>query len=297
MSRRPSSRPSSAERGFTLIELLVAASIGTLIMGTVVNTLLSTTRYRREIETRLETQQGLNAAVDTLTRDIRLAGACMPTVGDFVALEGSSRDVAGTPPTRHDTITVRIGVVDAAGGCIRTSVRAAAKQGTTVLDVETAAGFARDMRIYLAAPNGVGEFVTIEAANAFGTEPSTDSLQLRSPLGGDYDAVSGVFAVQERAYQIVVDPLTRVPTLQLAVDGGAFRAMVLGIDELDLGYTLRQNCPACAVVRLPANDAEWRLVNDVRVGLTARLRSPLTGQIYTVDEDVRVKPRNLLPPA
>ena len=297
MSRRPSSRPSSAERGFTLIELLVAASIGTLIMATVVNTLLSTTRYRREIETRLDTQQGLNAAVDALTRDIRLAGACMPTVGDFVALEGSRRDVDGTPPTRHDTITARIGLVDAAGGCIRTTVRAAAKEGTTVLDVENAAGFARDMRIYVAAPNGVGEFVTIEAANAFGTEPSTDSLQLRTALGRDYDAVSGVFAVQERAYQIVVNQLTGERTLQVAVDGGGPRPLALGIDELDLGYTLRQNCPDCTVVRLPANDAEWRLVNDVRVGLTARLRSPLTGQFYAVDEDIRVKPRNLLPPA
>ncbi|MGH7803545.1 MAG: PilW family protein, partial [Candidatus Binatia bacterium] len=170
MSRKRSSRPFSAERGFTLIELLVAASIGTLIMGTVVNTLLSTTRYRREIETRLETQQGLNAAIDALTRDIRLAGACMPTVGNFVALAGSSRIGVGTPPPSRDRITARIGLVDAAGGCIRTAVRAPAKAGTTVLDVEGATGFARDMRIYLVAPNGVGEFVTLDAANVSGTD-------------------------------------------------------------------------------------------------------------------------------
>jgi prepilin-type N-terminal cleavage/methylation domain-containing protein len=297
MSRRRSSRPFNAERGFTLIELLVGASIGTLIMGTVVNTLLSTTRYRREIETRLETQQGLNAAIDALTRDIRLAGACMPTVGEFVALEGENQNV-GEPPRRRDTITARIGLVDAAGGCIRTTVRAAAKEGTTVLEVESAAGFTRAMRIYVAAPDGVGQFVTIDTVNSFGTEPSTDSLQLRDPLDRDYDAVSGVFAVQERAYQIVVDRLTGgVPMLELAVDDGEPRPMALGIDELDLNYTLRQNCPSCIIMPRPSSDAEWRLVNDVRVGLTARLQSPLTGRFYTVEEEIRVKPRNLLPPA
>jgi type II secretory pathway pseudopilin PulG len=295
MSRKRSSHPSNAELGFTLIELLVAASIGTLIMGTVVNTLLSTTRYRREIETRLETHQGLNAAIDALTRDIRLAGACMPTVGDFVALESANGTGAGTPPPNRDMITARIGIVDAAGGCIRTTVRSPAKAGATVLDVEGATGFARNMRIYLAAPNGVGEFVTLAAANVSGTDPSTDTLQLRDPLGADYDAVSGVFAVQERAYQIA-EAFGVPPSLRLAIDGGEFRPMALGIYELDLEFTLRQNCPKCEIVPPPTTDEQWRLVTDVRIDLAARLKSPLTGQIYTVEEGIRVKPRNLLPP-
>ena len=296
MSRRRSSPPFSAEHGFTLIELLVAASIGTLIMGTVVNMLLSTTRYRREIETRLEVHQGLTAAIDTLTRDIRLAGACMPTTGRFIPLEGLDAVGTGEPAPNHDRITSRVGIVDSAGGCIRTGLREAELAGTTELRVASSTGFAPGMMIYVLG-TATSEYAKIRAIQDFADEPSTDTLELDRPLTQPYPTGSGVYALEERRYEIWVDPLTGSSTLRLAIDEGQARAIALGIRSIDVQYRLRENCPACTVVPLPADDAQWRRVTDVVIDVSASLRSPLTGNLYSVSEKIRVKPRNLVPSA
>jgi len=70
------------ECGFTLIELLIAMSIGTLVMATVTNVFISQKRAYHAQEQVNEMQQNVRAALDLMTRDIKMAGYD-PTGGAF----------------------------------------------------------------------------------------------------------------------------------------------------------------------------------------------------------------------
>lgn len=275
-------RAPAKDGGFTLVELLVAMTIAALVMGVFVKLLLSTTRYRREVEARLETQQGLKAAIDALSRDLRLAGACLPTVNAFLAIRGTD---SGT----RDQVGVHIGEL-ANGACVNPTVTATVSAGTTSVPVASTAGLRAGQLVYLVHPDRSGVFRTIESVDAGG-----NTLVLDSGVDQDYPVPSGVWAMQRRDYAIALDLRGR-PRLELGIHGGAAQPMALGIRDLDVTYRLRQNCPACTVVAVPADTAQWRLVTDVMINLTASSASALVpGTDYTVSETIRVKPRNLRP--
>src|SRR4029077_21024176 len=87
-----------------------------------------------------------------------------------------------------------------------------------------------------------------------------------SGLAQPYPVGSGVYAVDERIYAIDVnqDP----PLLMLTVNRGAPQAFAAGVRDLQVDYVLNRNCPTCDQVDLPANTAEWWLVNAVEVTAT-----------------------------
>jgi len=268
-------------RGFTLIELLVAMTISSIVMGVFVKLMLSTTRYRREVEARLETHQGLKAAIDALTRDLRLAGSCMPAGNDFLAISGVDSQTT-------DQIGVHIGELFE-GGCVNSTVTATVAAGTTQIFVANAVGFRAGQRVYLIHPDTFGEFQTVRSVDA-----GNNSLVISPGVARDYPVPTGVWAMQQRDYSIM--SILGPPRLMLGIDGARPQPMALGISRLDVRYRLRENCPPCTEVALPADAAEWRLVTDVLIDLTARSASPVApGTFYTITEQIRVKPRNLLP--
>jgi type II secretory pathway pseudopilin PulG len=64
------------QSGFTFVELLVATLLMTGVGAVLVNSFRIEMRNRADAEVTAETYQGLIAALDSLTRDVRLAGAC-----------------------------------------------------------------------------------------------------------------------------------------------------------------------------------------------------------------------------
>src|SRR5262249_57311605 len=90
-----------------------------------------------------------------------------------------------------------------------------------------------------------------------------------------------------------------LPVLTLGVNGAAPVPFAFGIENLTLQYQLARNCDTaagCDVVDVPANDAEFALVNQIYITLTARSRTVGSdGQYYRVSRTVTAKPRNLLP--
>ncbi len=60
--------------GFTLVEVLVAMAIGAIVMTSVVTSFLSQQRTYRLQDELLGMQQNLRAAMDIMTREIRMAG-------------------------------------------------------------------------------------------------------------------------------------------------------------------------------------------------------------------------------
>ena len=103
---------------------------------------------------RVEQDQAIRASLDNVTRDLRLAGACLPVTGGFIAL-------AGTDGPGPDTVTARAGIVRDDLSCVVTALAALAANGTTTLPVTSEAGFVPDMLVYLRHPGGNGQFTFV----------------------------------------------------------------------------------------------------------------------------------------
>src|SRR5690348_12228591 len=89
MSAKRSSATSNRRsmRGFTLIEILVGVALASVVVFGVGSAYVFGTRGWVDHQARLQTQQQLRSAIAAISRELRLAGACM--------LPSS----AGTPPT------------------------------------------------------------------------------------------------------------------------------------------------------------------------------------------------------
>jgi hypothetical protein len=264
------------------VELLVATTVMLAVLGTT-GVFLATSRTRIQDQIlRVETLQGLRSAMDTMVRDLRLGGACLPLTGDFITLDSVN--------STTDQIFTRTGLVRPNQSCVRTALSADITASDPQLPVEAASGFQANMRAYIRHPNGTGEVFSITGVNT-----STNVLTKSGALSQAYPATSGVYALDERMY-IVDTSNPALPVLTLGVNGAAPVPFAFGIENLTLRYQLARNCPACDVVDLPASDTEFALVNQIFITLTARsLKVGSDGQYYRVSRTVAAKPRNLLP--
>ncbi len=288
-------RQSSAERGFSLLEMLVGMTVMMIVLTTAGAFFVANRNTLQDQMVRIETIQGLRAAMDSMVRDLRLGGACLPTTGDFVALDAVN--------STTDQIVTRTGLVQANETCIRTVLTSDLTASAAQLNVQSAVGFAAGMRVYIRSSSGTtGEIFTISGANT-----ATNTLQKTTALtcpqvGGcpspAYPLGSGVYAVDERQYAVDTSN-PALPVLTLTVNGAPPSAFVAGIENLQFQYELARNCSSssgCDVVDVPANDSEFALVNQIYITMTARSPKTLTnGQYYRVSRTVSAKPRNLLP--
>lgn len=287
---------SNAELGSSLVELLVGTTVMLFVLGTTGMFFVTARNFISDQILHVETQQGLRAAMDSMVRDLRLAGACLPTSGDFVTLD----PVAST----NNQIVVRTGQVRTDETCIQTVLTSDLAAGASQLSVQSASGFMTGMRVYIRQSNGAtGEVINITsvdtASNVLG---KTVNLTCPDVVGGcptpAYPAGSGVYAVDERQYAVDASN-PALPVLTLAANGAAPVPFAFGIEGLQLQYELARNCdsqPGCDVVQVPATEGEFALVNQIYITMTARSRTPgLNSQYYRVTRTVSAKPRNLLP--
>lgn len=285
--RRPASDGAAAsvrgQPGFTLLELLVAMLLMSVLGAVIVNSFTLQTRFRRDIEVKAETHQGLVAALDSLIRDVRLAGACLPTQPLFVPLDGADNAAA-------DTITVRTGAIRDDTTCIQASLTAPLAAGATQLAVDDVGGFRVDGWGYVAGavPGEFFRVTGVSASSGAGTVTTDTNLAQNYPTGG------GVFAFEERTYAI--DGTTYgQPVLTRSTDRRSAVPVAGGIESLDVQYRLNQNCPSCTVVDLPADNPTWVQVSEVIVNLTAVSSQLLsTGNRFRQSATVTVQPRNLI---
>jgi Tfp pilus assembly protein PilW len=282
MRSRRSSRRCGAE-GFSFVELLVTLGLSGIVLAGMTTFFTQHARRMRVHTTRVEVQQALRASLDAITRDVRLAGACLPQNGQFIALDGTD----GTT----DSITIRAGVVRNDLSCLFTATTSFLSIGATAIPVEDADGFAAGQLVYMRDPNGSGELKTVSAVNAAGP-----TVTLTSGISQQYPVGSGVYAVDERTYS--VDKAVTPPVLQLQVNRGTPQAFAAGITDLQFLYVLDQNCPPCDVVSLNPvlGTDEWWTVNEVLVTATAEtIDAARSGETFELTQVSRSKPRNLLP--
>lgn len=283
----PSTPRSNAENaGVSTLELLLAVAITTIAMMATTAFFHASVRFMRNQQRQIETTHTARAVIDTMVRDLRLGGACLPVTGSFVTLSGVD---SGT----EDEITTRTGLTRPDLSCVRTATPGDTPATGSSLVVEDVDGFIVGMRAYIQAPDGQGEFFNVTSINA-----STDTLGRDRNFTRDYPVTSGVYAMDERRFYIrhTDFPWGNAPELMMQIGETTAQSFAVGIEELDIQYVLRRNCPTCDVVDIPADDDEWRLVDEMRLTVTARsLRPSLDGTYYRRTLDVAVKPRNLLP--
>jgi hypothetical protein len=278
----PSTRPFRDERGLTLVELLVGMMLGAVVVGGVSALFAHSREVIHQQLLRIETQQALRATLETLARDLRLSGACLPVTGDFMALSGTN---AGD----RDRIVTRTGLVQPNRSCIRTALTATLSASGSQMAVVSPAGFTAGMRAYIRHPNGEGESFNITTVNT-----AEKRLGKSDPLSRDYPEDSGVYAIDEREYA-VDDSDPALPALTVAVGGEDPVPFAFGIESLGIRYQLHRNCPNCEVVDEPSAE-EWALVKQLFITVTARSRvAGSDGEYMRITRQIAAKPRNLLP--
>ncbi|GIW42831.1 MAG: hypothetical protein KatS3mg077_0113 [Candidatus Binatia bacterium] len=276
------------QNGNSLLELLVAITVTSLAIAVSTGFLSGTRRTVTQQELLNEASMNLRSVLDTLIRDVRLAGACLPVTGDFVALDGADGG-------DEDKIWVRTGLVRPDLSCIRTATTSPITSSTTAIPVESVDGFSVGTRAYIRNTSGTGEYFTV-----IGVDSSNNRLsKAATPLSAGYPAGSGIYAVDERGYSINhwAAPWGDTPELMLQVGDQSPQPFAVGVERLNFRYQLRRNCPPCDVVDLPATEDEWRLVEQVIAEVRVRSdRTDPAGNFLRREAVVNIKPRNLLPP-
>jgi hypothetical protein len=258
----------------------VALFISGVVMALMSGLFGGSGQARRRTSLQTEAQQGLRALAEMITRELRQAGACLPPLGEFIALDGVE---GGT----QDSLVLRIGHTDPDTlVCVSAAAAADAAAGSSTFQVADSTGFEIGDLVYV-TPNGAsGTFYTVSAL-------TPTSITIDSVLAQDHPAGTGIYAVDERVYAI--DPSSyEAPTLTLSMDGGAFEPFVDGVEEFDVQFLLAP-CPPCDPVDLPQDATEWRNVRELLITATVRSRKPgQDGNFLYASGDFRVKPRNLL---
>ncbi len=266
--------------GFSLVEVLVAIGLTGIAMAVFVRDFGFTVQTRREMDLVAETQQALHATHTFITQELRQAGACLPGNGEFVSLVATD---GGT----SDRLTLRIGLADETDlTCVATVTTTDKGVGDNILDVQNATGFEIDQLIYVTRLGGQGSTFRVASVGS-------NWIQVDGSLDSVYVAGGGVYAIEERSYDIQV--VNGVPILTVAVDGGERQPLVAGVEELDIEYRI-EPCPPCTPVDEPADSVEWRKVRDIVLRVVARSTTPRpqNGEYVRIEGKTTVRPRNLL---
>ncbi len=178
-----------ASAGFSLIEMLV-----TLLITSVMLTLLAAFFYtnidtRHNMSLQVEAQQGLRGLMEMITQELRQAGACLPQLGQFIALDG-------TDDGTHDSLTIRIGrTTPNTLVCVKAGTTVVAPTGSTVLTVGPGEGnLFEGVTLAYVTPNAAeGDFYPVTAHTA-------TTITLGEGLRGHHPLGTGVYGVDMRTY-------------------------------------------------------------------------------------------------
>lgn len=273
--------------GFSIVELLAALGIASVAL-TMGMTLLAAGRYFMQMQTQhIETVQALRATIDTMTRDLRLSGACLPVP------QGSFSPVTAGNNGATDTFTTRAGLVQPNLMCAQTYLTANAAANATSLTVNSTSGFQVGMGGYIFNPvNLSGQDFNIVSAS--GTTVVSDTA-----MNQTYSSASGsaalVYAVDRRTYAIDSTTNPNVPVLTVTINGGTAQPFASGITSLNIQYRLFRNCPPCDTLDSPGS-SDWPLLNEFIVNVTARSQlKNWAGNYYSESAQFIAKPRNLIP--
>lgn len=288
--RRSSARSSNRGAcGFTLIEVLVAFTIASVVIVGVGAGIVFVTKAWTDQLGRQQTQQGLRTAAETLTRELRLAGACM-TSATLPPITPTYQPLAGSHGTT-DAITVTSN--PACAGPTNVNVPC---NRCVPISVDQTTNFAAGMWAYIYNSSGTppyGEPFQIQSIVAGSPGILTATTPLTDNRG--YPAsTSSVFGMDQRVFAIssACGGCNGVPSLTLTPMGVVTPLpLVKGIDAMTITYVLNRvyasatcdgqtgGTSSLCVVNLPTTGksiaGDWQLVRAVTFALDARSTIPV----------------------
>jgi hypothetical protein len=236
---------------------------------------------RHDAGLQTEAQQGLRALFELITQELRQAGACLPTQGQFIALDGTNSG-------DEDVLTLRIGQTDVETlRCVKAGT-ASAVVGSATLPLESGEGdlFASAAMVYVTPNGATGEFYQVV---------STTSDSITIDEAGDFPESTGVYAIDIRTYQVETFNGRKVLTVQ--IDGSESYPLVTGVEQFDVTYRLESetNPDEFDDSTLPETEEDWQRVRRLMIAGTIEAKQQ-TQDGATVQEagSIEVKPRNLL---
>ncbi len=238
-----------ASRGMSLVELLVVLAVSGIVMAAMYGIFIGQQRNYGIQDQVVELQQGLRAAMDRMTREIRMAGYGGDILAAFGEVNGFSQLITPVDNGHRDSITILM-----AQQVTTLSQNAAAGATTLQLSVASAGDlFNTTTKRYLCL-NGLNNYRVLSVSGS--------TVTLATPLGEDHLANEPVFLVKAITYRISPDTTDLVRDENTG-EGGQLLAEC--VERLELRYTLSGG----TVVDQPGDASDIRMVD---ISLTARTK-------------------------
>jgi Tfp pilus assembly protein PilW len=326
MLRRLFSARSSNARpgGFTLGEVLVGLSITSIVIVSVGTGLVFVTKALTDHQARTQAQQSVRAAVEAMTREIRLAGACMP-VATQPPIASNFQPMTGVHNGNTDSITVTSNPRCAGPATVTVDCNAC-----SIITVDNTTNFTAGMWAFIynssnqtTPPGPYGQYFLVQSVAA--GSPGTITVSSTTPLTALYPQLnsqtnqnaSSVYGADQRAFAIssTCSGCNGTPTLTLQLLGAAQVPLVRGIDQMSIFYVLNRvyNAATCdaqtggtlslCAVNLPAQGkslaTDWQLVRAITFALDAQSSVPVRASgspdgFLHLSETFEVSPRNFV---
>lgn len=283
------------------------------------------TKAWAEHQARTQVQQSLRSATADVSRELRLAGACMnpaekpPVTSQFAPIRGVH---SGTT----DTITITSNPRCAGPTNVNQDC-----SGCTTINVDNTTNFVPGMYAFIynssdqsVPPGPYGEFFLIQsvAAGSPGTITATAALGQGGQVYPHFDSSqspgkgSTVWGADQRTFAI--NTINNVPTLTLQVLGAvAPQALVKGIDQMTIQYVLNRTyvsnpsqcngqtggtlslCVVNQPEAAPSIAGDWQLVRSLFFTLDAQSTTPVRGTgsadgLFHLTQTFGISPRNFV---
>jgi prepilin-type N-terminal cleavage/methylation domain-containing protein len=239
-----------SNKGMTLVEILVVLAVSSLLMAAMFGLFINQQKSYAVQDQVIDMQQGLRAAIDRMTREIRMAGYGGNSLGIFGSVNTFTHIITPVNGSSQDSITILV-----ADEVAKLSQNAPA--GSSQLILSTSNVFNTSSKRYLC----------LQGQNNYLIQAVTGStVTLTSPLQEDHLVNESVGLVKAITYRI--DPeSTNLVRDENTGEGGQILAE--NVENIQLRYTLASG----AVVDSPATPEEVRMVS---VSLTVRTKTPYT---------------------
>jgi len=184
------------KRGFTLIELLISMVVGIILMGAMVSTFLIQRKSYDIQEQVTQMNQNARAAMDLMSREIRMAGYQVEGI-DEITDDSDSNTITFLGDVDSDVITA-----------IDTNPASASETSISVNLSDAGDYIAETDYIYL-SDGFNSELIRADASGAFSTSGEPDTINLSEGLTNSYAVGSLVQTVEEVTYELDGSTLER----------------------------------------------------------------------------------------
>ena len=233
--------PGTDRKGISLVELLVTLAISGFVIAATYGVFISQQRTYGMQDRVIDMQQTMRAALDRMTREIRMAGYGGDILGAFGSVNMFTQIITPVNGANYDSITILV-----ADEVAKLDQNAASGTSQLLLTIPGDV-FDTGSRRYLCL-NGQNNYLVSGVAG--------NTVTLSTPLMEDHLINESVFLVKAITYR-VLPGTTDLVRDENAGDPAEVEVIAENVEDLQIRYTLASG----AVVDSPASPQDIRMVS------------------------------------